>query len=213
MRYESMLGFVLLAVAAAPSLAYPVEYASRELDADVYERDIADEFDLYAREDDDLELYEREDVELEARDAEDLSVILARAVDEVLYARATNGQQGNQGNQHPPPYSANPPPKRPDSPRPAPQYKGPTKPSQSTKVKTLPKVKERRSVWARSANGQQGNQNPPPYSAQPPPKRPDSPRPAPQYNGQTKPSQSKKVKTLPKVKERSFVIDWDMDLD
>ena len=188
--------------------------ASRELDADVYERDVADEYDLYAREDDGLELYEREDLDLEAREVEDFSEILARAVDEVLYARATNGQgnQGTQGNQNPPAYSAQPPPKRPDSPRPAPQYKGPTKPSQSSKVKKLPKVNERRSLWERATNGQQGNQggqanqNPPPYSAQPPPKRPDSPRPAPQYKGPTKPSQSTKVKKLPKVNERRSLL-------
>ena len=131
--------------------------SSRELDADVFERDVADEYDLYARGDEGVELYEREDLELEVRDVEDFSELVARAVEEVLYARATNGQQGN--------------------------------------------------------HGTQGNQNPPPYTPNPPPSRPKTPPPPPQYNGPTKPSQSKKVKKLPTIQERSFNFDWDMDLD
>ncbi|EPS95559.1 hypothetical protein FOMPIDRAFT_1025745 [Fomitopsis schrenkii] len=89
MRRDSMLPFVLLAVAAAPSLALPVAQSTRELATDVYERDVADDVNLYARDDGALDLFERS--EYEARDDEGLTELLARAVDEVLSARSGNG--------------------------------------------------------------------------------------------------------------------------
>ena len=153
-----------------------------------------------------------------------------------LYSRADHehghqgGQshQGQQGGQNPPPYSQHPPPNRPDSPRPAPQYHGKTKVSDSSKNKKMPKIEERSLLkalmYARADNehahhggqaheGQQGGQNPPPYSQHPPPNRPDTPPPAPQYHGKTKVADSSKNKKMPPIKERSFDFDWVMDLD
>lgn len=200
--------------------------STRELAKDVYGRDVADDFDIYARDEDALDLFERS--EYEARDGEGLTELLARAFDHIISSRADNGnghqgghqgghahQGGQQGSQNPPPYSQNPPPARPDSPRPAPQYHGHTRVADSSKNKKMSTIQERRwpqgGVYSRADNdhgyhgnqahqsGQQGSQNPPPYSKSP---RPDSPTPPPQYyRGKPKTGDSSKDKEMDKIHE------------
>lgn len=88
----------------------------------------------------------------------------------------------------------------------------------------MPSIKERSWSWGglfsradsghgHSHQGQHGGENPPPYSQNPPPVRPDSPRPAPQYHGKTKVADSSHNKKMPSIKERGYDFDWVMDLD
>ena len=176
---------------------------ARDLSTGVYDREVADDFDLYARGDDAIsDLFERS--EYATRADGDLSDLLARAVD-VLSPRSHNSNGHQQGGQNPPPYSQPPPPVRPNSPRPAPQYHGHTKVSDSSSNKKMPSIKERNLLQALMyARAQDGN---------PPPRRPDSPRPGHSSHRNANGRGSGRSGRLPTIEERSLDFDWVVGLD
>lgn len=99
----------------------------------MYERGVADDFDLYARQGDAaLNIFQRS--EYEARDDEGLAELLARAFDEMLAIAARSSTSPPQAH---PVHTASP---RPDSPPPG-HFHGHTK--VGDRVHKLPTIKER----------------------------------------------------------------------
>ncbi|EPS95565.1 hypothetical protein FOMPIDRAFT_1054093 [Fomitopsis schrenkii] len=189
MRRDSMLPFVLLAVAAAPSLALPVAHSTRELATDVYERDVVD--DLYARDDGALDLFERSYGEYDYSPVAHLSPPTrhrGRSLDEILSARADNNNNQQHGH----------------------AYHYYMSGGQQGQVPTHHDVEHGSSGHHSGPPPPYSNSPPPPYS----PRRPPAQRPstAP-TGGSQRPSTSHGRPNSAPHGRRSFDYDWVMDLD